>query len=141
MRLVFALLVASIAMPATAETLVAARTIRAQEVLGPTDIAFTPKTVPGALTDPDQAVGKEARVAIYAGRPLRAGDLGPPAIVDRNTLVTLRYNANGLNIVAEGRALERGAVGDGLKVMNLASRTIVIGRVAEDGSVDVSPLR
>lgn len=139
MRLAFVMLILS-ALPAAAETLIAARTIRAQQVLGPTDVAFSAKTVPGALTDPAQAVGMEARVAIYAGRPIRSGDIGPPAIIERNALVVLRYNANGLNILAEGRALARGGAGDALKVMNLASRTIVVGRVAENGSVDVSPL-
>ena len=127
--------------PAPAETLVAARTIRPQEILMPGDVVPGGRTIPGALSDPDQVVGMEARVAIYAGRPIRAGDLGPPAIVERNAPVILRYNVNGLSIAAEGRALDRGAVGDRLKVMNMSSRTIVIGRIAEDGSVDVSALQ
>lgn len=54
-------------------------------------------------------------------------------------MVTLRYAANGLSIAAEGRALARGGEGDLLKVMNLSSRTIVTGRVAANGTIDVSP--
>ena len=125
--------------PAMAETLIAARTIRPQEVLMPSDVVLTAANIPGTVTEPADAVGLEARIAIYAGRPIRPGDLGPPAIVERNALVVLRYFANGLDIAAEGRALARGGEGDLLKVMNLSSRTIVTGRVAADGTIDVSP--
>lgn len=109
MRYVLALLLSLAAPPALAETLIAARTIRPQEVLLDTDVVVTAANVPGALTRPAEAVGMEARVAIYAGRPIRPGDLGPPAIVERNALVTLRYAANGLSIAAEGRALAAAA--------------------------------
>lgn len=129
------------ASPVAAETLVAARTIRPQDILAPSDIVAVARTVPGALSDPAEAIGQEARIAIYAGRPIRAGDLGPPAVVQRNALVILRYEAHGLNIAAEGRALERGAAGDLVKVMNLASRAIVIGQVSDNGAVYVSNFR
>ena len=67
------LLVAALipALPVSAETLVAARTIRAQAILAPSDIALADATIPGALTDPADAVGLEARVVLYAGRPIR----------------------------------------------------------------------
>ncbi|MGC9418342.1 MAG: flagellar basal body P-ring formation chaperone FlgA [Rhodovulum sp.] len=125
------------AAPAPAEMLVATRTIRGQTILGPGDIAVAEGTMPGALTDPAEAVGQEARVNLYAGRPIRAGDIGPPAIIERNQIVTLIYRNGPVNIAADARALDRGGVGDALKVMNLASRTTVIGFVAPDGTVTV----
>ena len=126
------------AMPATAETLVAARTLRAQTILSPGDLIVASGTVPGTATDPEEVIGLETRVAIYQGRPIRPADLGPPAIVDRNQMVMLNYQAGPLNITAEGRALGRGGVGDRIRVMNIASRTTVTGMVAEDGSVWVT---
>lgn len=135
--LVFLLVLA--ATPAPADTLVASHTIRAQSILGPQDLALMAGDTPGALSDPAEAIGMEARVNLYAGRPLRPGDLGPPAIVDRNQIVTLRYRAGGLNIVTEARALDRAGVGDRLRVMNLASRNTVTGRVTETGEVIVAP--
>ena len=123
--------------PALAESLVATRTIRAQTVIGPDDMALVDAALPGALDDPALALGLEARVAIYAGRPIRSQDLGAPALVDRNQLVSLIYLSGGLAISTEGRALERGAEGDVVRVMNLGSRTTVIGRVGPDGAIYV----
>ena len=120
-----------------ADSLIATRTIRAQTVIGPDDMALVDAALPGALDDPALALGLEARVAIYAGRPIRSQDLGAPALVDRNQLVSLIYLSGGLAISTEGRALERGAEGDVVRVMNLGSRTTVNGRVGPDGAIYV----
>lgn len=130
-----------LAFPAQADTLIATRNVRAHAILAPGDVAVVAADVPGALTEPAQALGQEARVALYAGRPIRAGDVGPPALVDRNQIVPLSYSAGPLAIVTEGRALVRGGVGDVIRVMNLASRTTVSGRILPDGSVAVGPSR
>ncbi|TCM87060.1 flagellar basal body P-ring formation chaperone FlgA [Rhodovulum steppense] len=123
--------------PISAEMLVATRTIRGQTILGPGDVALAEGTMAGALTDPYDAIGQEARVNLYAGRPIMAGDLGAPAIIERNQIVTVFYRNGVVNIAADGRALERAGIGDPLRVMNLASRTTVTGFVASDGTVTV----
>lgn len=128
-----------LAAPAQAETLVAARTVRAQTVVSAQDLGLIRDTVPGMLTDPAEAIGQEARVTLYAGRPIRPGDLGPPAIVERNQIVPLAYRAGPLSILTEGRALARGGAGDTIRVMNLASRSTVSGRIRADGTVAVGP--
>jgi flagella basal body P-ring formation protein FlgA len=116
---------------------VATRTIRAQTLIGPEDVAMVAADLPGALTDPELAVGLETRVSIYAGKAVRAGDLGPPTLVDRNQIVPLIYQSGGLAISTEGRALARGSNGDVIRIMNLGSRTTVTGRVGPDGAVYV----
>lgn len=131
-------LLLTLVVPARAETVVAARTLRAQSVLGPDDVAVVDEVVPGTASDPSEVMGLETRVTIYQGRPIRSVDLGAPAIVDRNQAVILMYAAGPLIITAEGRALGRGGAGDRVKVMNVASRTIVLGVVADDGSVRVA---
>lgn len=125
-------------LPLEAETLVAARTIRAMTPIEPADLALVGEAVPGALADPAEAIGMEARVTIYAGRPIRPGDLGPAATVERNAIILLVYNANGLAIAAEGRALGRGGPGDRIRVMNLQSRNTVSGTIGPDGAVHVA---
>ena len=136
MRLTLAL--CCLAAPALADTLVAARTIRGASPIGPADVRVVPGDVPGALSDPAEAVGMEAKVMLYQGRPIRVGDLGPPALVDRNEIVPIRYDVNGLAIVTEGRALTRAAAGERVRVMNLMSRTTVSGTVGADGTVFVN---
>ena len=127
------------AAPTRADTLIAARTIRAQTILAATDVTTVAAQVPGALSDAAAVVGQEARVVLYAGRPIRPGDVGPPAIVDRNQIVPLAYRRGTLTILAEGRALGRGGVGDAIRVMNTSSRSTVTGVVGPDGTVTVGP--
>jgi flagellar basal body P-ring formation protein FlgA len=126
-----------LATPAAAESVIATRTIRAQAVIAPDDLTLVAAEVPGALTDTGAAVGLEARITIYAGRPVRLSDLGTAALVDRNQVVALIYLAGGLAISTEGRAMARGGEGEVIRVINLASRTTVSGRVGPDGAVYV----
>ncbi len=133
-----AMLLATLAaFPAAAETLVPTRTIRAQDIIAPEDLTVIARNTPGALSDPLEAVGLEARTTLYANRPIRPGDIGAPAVIDRNQIVPLNYVTGSLSILTEGRALARGGVGDVIRVMNLSSRTTVSGRIAADGSVHV----
>lgn len=126
---------------AAAESLVAARTIPARSVIAAEDVMLVDADIPGALTGADPALGLEARVTIYAGRPVRAGDIGAPALVERNAIVTLVYRTGALSIRAEGRALSRAAAGEVVRVMNLESRTTVSGLVAPDGTILVGGTR
>lgn len=125
---------------ALAETIVAARTIRAQTLLAPSDLNVVQGDVPGALISLSEAVGLEARVVLYSGRPIMAGDVGPAAIIERNQIVKLFYTVGTLSISADARALARAGPGDMLRVMNLTSKSTVSGIVAPDGSVYVSGL-
>lgn len=124
---------------AMADSVVATRTIRAQSVVQADDITLVAAAIPNALGELSDAVGLEARVAIYAGRPILAADLGAPAVVDRNQIVQLTYQSGALAILTEGRALARGGVGDVIRVMNLASRSTVSGRISANGTVLVGP--
>lgn len=120
-----------------ADTYVAARTIRPQQVISPGDLAATDAATPGAESELSQIVGKEARVAIFAGRPIFAADLTDPAMIERNQIVLLTYDRGAVQISAEGRALDRAAAGDLVRVMNLASRNTITARVMPDGSLYV----
>ncbi|MEB8387664.1 flagellar basal body P-ring formation chaperone FlgA [Rhodobacteraceae bacterium KMM 6894] len=124
--------------PAMADTVLAARTIRAQSLIMPQDLVVKQIEVIGAMTDPSGVIGQEARVALYAGRPIRPGDVGPPAVVERNEIIPLIYETSGISILTEGRSLGRAGPGEYVRVMNLSSRITVSGRVLPDGRVIVS---
>lgn len=141
LALVPPLLFALSAPPALAESLVAMRTLPARTLITAADLALVDADIPGALGAMADAVGLETRRAIYAGRPVRPEDVGPPALVDRNAIVTLRYQAGSLTIVAEGRALGRGGAGDRVRVLNLSSKTTVEGLIAPDGTILVGENR
>ncbi|WP_373355323.1 flagellar basal body P-ring formation chaperone FlgA [Pseudoroseicyclus sp. CXY001] len=133
-----ALLAALAAPPAAADIMVAARTMPAQTLLGPGDVTAAEGEMPGVAATPGEVVGLESRVALYAGRPIRLADLGPPAIVERNQILPLIYNASGLRIETEGRALDRAGVGESIRVMNTSSRNTVTALIGADGAAYVA---
>ena len=125
-----AVLAIALAAPAAtaADVILAARTIPANSVIASQDIVVKPGDIAGVAALPADVIGKETRVAVYAGRPLRLADIGPPAVIERNQIVPLIYEQAGLRIVAEGRSLSRAGAGERVRVMNLSSRSTVTGR-------------
>lgn len=132
-------LLISLFFPATvwADIVVPTRTIRAKEVIEARDLEVRATDADGAFADPSLIIGQEARVALYPGRPITPASIGPPALVGRNDLVTLIFDHSALSISTEGRALGRGAAGERIRVMNLASRTTVTGTIRPDGQIEV----
>ncbi|MEL6594736.1 MAG: flagellar basal body P-ring formation chaperone FlgA [Pseudomonadota bacterium] len=125
------------AAPMAADTVFATRTVRSQSVITAEDVTLKEGVLPGTLSALSQAIGRESRVVLYAGRPILADDITAPALIERNQIVTLIVSQNGLKISTEGRALERGAVGDMVKAMNLSSRSTVNGTVTADGHIQI----
>jgi flagella basal body P-ring formation protein FlgA len=119
---------------AAADTLVAARMIRPQTVLTEADVALRPGPETLELTL-EAVLGLESRALIYPGRPIRPSDVGPPALVERNQIVALRYAVGQVTILAEGRSMGRGGAGETLRVTNTASRVTLTGTVQPDGSI------
>jgi flagellar basal body P-ring formation protein FlgA len=127
--------------PAQAEGLVATRTMRAGDTLGPADVRLDPSLPAGALDRADAAVGLVARRMLVAGRAIMPGDVGPPPAVHRNSPVTLLFRSGGLTISAEGRALADAAIGDPVRALNMTSRQTVSGTVSGNGEVTMGAWR
>jgi flagella basal body P-ring formation protein FlgA len=137
MRAALLMLALVAAPPVLAGTVVPAHVIRAQTVIEAGDLALIPDRIAGAVQDPAALIGLEARVMLYPGRPVTLDLVGPPALVERNQTVPLIFTSGGLMIETEARALDRGGVGDLVRVMNMTSKKTVSGRVRPDGSVEV----
>ena len=137
MRAVFACLILLFAAEAYAESVMPVRPIRAHSVVTFDDLAVVQSNFPGAIGRVEDVVGLETRKALYPGRPIFVGDVGPVALVERNDILTMRYKAGPLTITAEGRALDRASLGERVRVMNLDSRTIVVGVIRADKVVEV----
>ncbi len=123
---------------AVADTVLAVRTIRPGGIIMARDVVVEAGNTAGAASDPAEVIGQEARVSLYAGRPIALGNVGPPALVERNQIVPMVFEVNGLRISTEGRSMSRAGAGDFVRVMNLSSRTTVSGRVMPDGRIFVS---
>ena len=118
-----------------ADTVLATRVIRPGDIILPSHVALEAVEIPGAYTMLEEVFGQEARVAIYPGRPVNFDSIGPPALVQRNQIVEIRFTRGGLNILTDGRSLSRAGAGERVKIMNIASRSVVIGTVMPDGTV------
>ena len=128
-----------LASTAHADVVVATRTIRPATVLSAQDLALANGHHPDGFDRIEDVLGQEARVALYQGRPILVESIGPPALVARNQIVLVRFQSKGLTISTDGRALERGGVGDRVRIMNTNSRATFFGYVQADGTVLVKP--
>ena len=120
---------------ATADSVIAKRTIRSQSILVESDVMVEKNDRNSAITKISDVVGLETKYVLYEGRPISATDIGPAAIISRNQIVTLVYLQGGLSIAVEARSLGRAGVGEWLRVMNLNSRNTIRGIVSNDGNV------
>ena len=86
-----------------------------------------------------EAVGMQLRRASMPGQPLARGDLMRPNAVQRGAVVRIELNAAGLALTAQGIAMESGATGERIRVMNPGSRAVVEAEVSGPGLVRVLP--
>ncbi len=83
------------------------------------------------VADPQKLVGMTARRVIVAGRPVKDSDIVAPKIIERGQLLTLSLKNSLMDITTLVKALENGAKGDTIRVLNTSSnqtlQAIVIG--------------
>jgi flagella basal body P-ring formation protein FlgA len=108
-------------------------------VLGPNDLTVVERyarDVPDdALTAPEQAIGMETKVALAAEAPLPRTALAPPVVVKKGDVVTMIVETAAMKLTVLGEALEPGAVGAAIKVINRSSKQAVAGKVIDNGVV------
>lgn len=130
---------------ATVEVVTVLRRIERGTVLKDADIAIerVPRNTSGrdVIHDRMQAIGLAARNVLQAGRPLRSAELTKPEIVQRNQTVTMVYDAPGITLTMRGKALEGGAEGDTISVLNEQSKRTMQGTVVAPGHVAVTALQ
>ncbi len=88
--------------------------------------------------NPEDVVGRRIRTPVNATAPVRARQLEPRYLVEKNKLVTIAVSVNGLYVEMSGKALEDGQIGEFVKVENLSSGKTITGKVT--GQRKISPL-
>ena len=86
----------------------------------------------------EDAVGLSAKRPLKAGEALRARDLVRADVVERNEPVTIVYEVPGIMLTVRGKALEGGARGDMISVLNVQSKRTVHAQVSGPGHVTVT---
>jgi flagella basal body P-ring formation protein FlgA len=90
------------------------------------------------VTDESRIVGMAPRRMLAEGQPIREGDLRAPIVVAKGSLVGMTLTTPNMVLTAQGRAIEDGAMGQVIKVMNTQSKTTVDAVVDGPGRVVVS---
>jgi flagella basal body P-ring formation protein FlgA len=109
------------------------------DVFGPADVteAKLPRerVASDAITNRQQLVGKAARRILRAGETVRAGDIAEPIVVHKGDLVTIALTTAGMQLTAQGKAVEDGAMGASLRVTNTQSNRVIDAVVAGPNQV------
>jgi flagella basal body P-ring formation protein FlgA len=93
--------------------------------------------VTGEPAKRDRAVGMQLRRPMRAGTPLRVADIAKPEFVQRDQNVTIIYQVPGLYLTTRGKAIEGGAEGDTVNVLNLQSKRTLTGIVTGRGQITI----
>lgn len=124
----------------TVEVAVLTRDIDRTELLKSSDLSLErrPKAeVAGEPASRDRTLGMQLRRPMRAGTPIRVADIVKPDFVVRDQAVTIIYQVPGLYLTTRGKAVESGAEGDSISVLNLQSKRTLTGVVTGRGQVTV----
>lgn len=115
----------------------ATRIIAPGEIVGRADVELKEEARPrfGALPQAQSPVGLEAKRRIAFGRILTERDVGRPSVVHANAPVRVIWNSPGIVMELQARALESGAAGDTIRLLNTMTSRTIRGVVHADGSV------
>lgn len=86
-----------------------------------------------------EAVGQALRHAVQPGQPIQLADLGRPVVVQKGTPMLLALNTPGIELTAQGVAMEPAGMGERVHVLNPASRVVVEAEVTGPGRARVLP--
>ncbi len=87
--------------------------------------------------DESDLIGLEAKRALQANRPIRLSDVQTPVLVKKGALVTMLVRTPAMSLSAVGQALEDGAKGEVIRILNPKSRKTVQGTVVGKGQVQM----
>lgn len=90
------------------------------------------------LLKPEDVIGKTLKRTMIAGQPIRTNDLVEQVAVLANSEVQMLYDANGIVVTDRGIALEKGSIGDVIKVKNVKSGAILRAKVEAPNRVSVN---
>ena len=92
----------------------------------------------GMVLSEDELIGKTARRVITPGEAITENEIEPPQVVKRGEFVTMVFENGPLSLTAKGKALQNGAEGDMIRVVNDSSNRTLEARVTGFKEVSVN---
>ncbi len=90
------------------------------------------------ITDPSRLLGKTARRALSADKPIRKNDIAASYAVRKGDLITLVMELPGMRLTNRAISLQRGEIGDAVTVRSLNGDRVVSGVVTAKGIVSTA---
>lgn len=121
-------------------TVVSARALSRDAVLGPEDVEIEPRPLRrGQLAPSSPLLGLVLRRAVRAGEPLQEGWLRAPIAIERGDRVQAIVRGPGLRVRASAESLGRGAVSEVVRIKLLGSGRVVRAVIRGPREVEVMP--
>jgi len=92
----------------------------------------------GAVLTTEDLVGLELLRNMRAGMPVRSDQVRTPPEARRGETVLIQFSLPGIQLQAQGEAMEDGHKGQTIKVLNKASSKVITASVTEAGVVTVT---
>jgi flagella basal body P-ring formation protein FlgA len=86
----------------------------------------------------DDVIGKKLKKDLPAGTVLTSQTLDAPVLLERGEIVTIMAESKRLLVQTKGQALEKGRLGDIIRVKNITSGKQLMGRITADNIVIVA---
>ncbi len=120
---------------------VSTRIIERNRLIKPEDIKLIPKDITNCsdhiLTDLSLIIGKNAKTRINPGVMIKEKMLGSSPVVKKGDMVTIFLENEFMKLSVPGKVLERGAIGESIKVSNTSSDTDIYAVVRNSKTVEV----
>lgn len=121
---------------------VISQSLPVKHILTKEDLHFekldTNKLSPGYITDVAKVLGMETRRLLKSGTPLNIYMLEKPLIIKQMAMINIISNVNGIVVKTSGQALQDGREGNSIRVKNISSNKVVVGKVIDSSTVEVS---
>lgn len=85
-------------------------------------------------------VGFTPRRSLRPGELVRSGDVEPPRMVEKGAIVSITYAFANMTVTSRGRALEEGALGDTINVLNQRSHRTIQVEITGVNEAQIVPL-
>jgi flagella basal body P-ring formation protein FlgA len=92
----------------------------------------------GEAIGAEQVIGMSAKRPLRSGQVLRSSDVMKADVIARHEVVTIFYEVPGIRLTMRGKALEAGAVGEFINVLNTQSNRTVQAAVYGPGQVVIN---
>lgn len=92
------------------------------------------------IDDSTDLIGFTPRRSLRPGEPVRNSDVEPPRLVEKGSIVSVTYRLANMSLSTRGRALEDGALGEIIKIVNPRSHRTIEVEVTGTNQAQVTPV-